>query len=268
MPCVANNLPFCLSSESTFAGTSTVGATASTTGVTGTSVAGLPYNFTALTDATIAGNALVSGRIVSVGVAMQYTGTTLNMGGVMRSFVDPNHSNLWGQNFAANNSNGVSVSAISRRRHVFELSAIDSDEWEYPNGVPSAAFPFSQCYPYSQGKTISNSDVNFGGAPLLIDWNSSPGNTFYVDIIVHVEYVGIAASALLTPSHADVVGFEKIAAASAMVTPLRVQYPDASSESLLATALRQVGDSLKPVAIAALTNLGKSAMGRAGIAGF
>lgn len=181
----------------------------------------------------------------------------------MRSYVDPNHNNLWGQDFATNNSLGVSMSAISRKRIVYELSAIDTAECEYPNGE-YGSFTNSNCYPFSQGKTLNASDVTFGGAPMLIDWNSVAGNTFSIDLIMHAEYVGSNASASLTVSHADAVGYETVAAASAMVTPLRVENPQASSEALMTMALRQVGESLRPVAVSALTAMGKNLLSKLG----
>jgi len=262
-PSTANDRFTAWHSTATFAGTSTVGTTSATTGVTSVSMAGIPYSSAALTDVSTAGNPLVSSRIVSMGVAVQYTGTALNLGGTIRSYVDPNHNNLFGQDFSANSSTGVSISAVSRKRLVYELSAIDSGECEYPNGE-YGSFTFSNVYPFSQGKSLNATDANHGGAPLLIDGNTVPGNTFMVDIVMHAEYIGMSASASLTVSHADAIGYETVAAASAMVTPLRAANPDASSEALMSAALRSVAESLRPVAIGALTNIGKSLISRLG----
>jgi hypothetical protein len=211
-------------------------------------MASLPYDRSQLGDTTEGGNPAVSGRIVSAGIAIQYTGQSQNRGGLTRAYTDPNHSNLFGQDFAQNTAPGVAIQTVSDRKHKYAISAIDTDEWEYNNGEVTAAD--LRYYPYSQGRTLNNTDVSIGGAPFFWDITTTPGNTVFVEIIEHLEYIGRLTGSSLTASHADSAGFEKVAAASAKVNSLRAARPESDMSSLFRAAFSEVLKELKPVAMA------------------
>lgn len=246
-PCLANNGACVTFSTSAFTGTSTVGCTSATTGVATLEMATLPYSSTDMRDLTEGGNPAVVGRIVSAGLSVQYIGQSQLRGGVTRSYTDPNHGNLFGQQFAQNSATGVAVQTVSDRKRKYVLSAIDTDEWEYSTGeiVPQEML----YYPYSQGKALNNTDTHIGGAPFFWDMTTTPGNSVFCEIIVHCEYIGRISGPRLTPSHADSAGFEKVAAASAKVNSLRAARPEADMASLFRGAFAEVMRELKPVAM-------------------
>lgn len=246
-PCLANNRPFAVHSTASFTGTSTIGTTLTTPGVSFSDMASLPHAIVSMTDATASGNPAVSGRIVSVGVSVQYSGQAQLRGGIMRAYTDPNHSNLFGQDFAQNTAPGVSNQAVTDREFKYAISAIDSDEWEYQNGETDPTELIA--YPFSQGRALNNVDATAGGAPFFWDVTTTPGNTFFVKIIVHCEYIGRNSTGALTPSHADSSGFEKVAAASAKVNSLRASKPEADMSALFRTAFNDVLRELQPVAM-------------------
>lgn len=247
-PCLANDAIFAVHSTATFNGTSSIGVIiGDTTGVATLNMSGLPYVRASLTDVSSPGNPAVSGRIVSVGVAIQYTGQNLTRGGVSRAYVDPNHSNLFGQNFAQDTAPGVTIQAVTERKHKYAISAIDTNEWEYQGGATTTTE--KNAYPFSQGKTLTDLETATGGAPFYWDCTTTPGNTFFVDIIMHAEYVGRLASGNLTESHADSAGFEKVAAASAKVNAMRVSMPEAPLTGLFNKAMNEVIREITPAAV-------------------
>lgn len=253
MPCIANDRQFVIHSNAAFAGTSTIGTLTTTAGVTALPMSGLPYGAVSLSDFSDSGNPACSGRAVSVGVSVQYTGTVLNRGGVMRSYTDPNHSNLFGQDFAQTTAPGVAVQTVTEQKRKYTISAIDTAEWEYHNGETNVAD--TAFYPYSQGRTLNNTNLALGGAPFFWDCVTTPGNTFSIEIKMHAEYIGRLASSNLSPSSVDTAGFEKVAAASAKVNALRAGNPEIATSSLFASALKDVMNELKPAAVSGLKSM-------------
>jgi hypothetical protein len=243
MPCTANNVGALHFSTSTYAGT-TLGAstTIAATGTTTLDLSSGPYP---------SGDFDVSGmnppdiqaRIVSVGVSIQYTGTKLNEGGLYYMLVDPNHQNLNGINPASFAE--CLVRRVTDCKEWLLISAVEERELDYYNAAPGGAIDaLSACYPYSNQK-YSAADST-GGAPACIWITGTAGNTFEVEIVQHVEFVGKSAQAVSTETHGDSVGFEKVATAAARLPSLRAAYPSVAPEQLMNHALTVVSKENKP----------------------
>lgn len=83
---------------------------------------------------------------------------------------------------------------------------------------------------------------------MLIEFVSSPGNPFFIEVVQHSEYTGNSFQGALTPSHADATGFETVAAAAALVPSIRKASPDIPYAALMDMALKATVASLKPIA--------------------
>jgi hypothetical protein len=254
MPCLANNLAQVVYSLSTYGGGTVFGQVpniATTAGVQQAFNNG-PFGSSNFTYSG-AGQSIppsVSGRMVSAGISWQYTGTVSNMGGLAYSISHPNHENT---NLIASAAlTGMaecSVSRIDNKKNWLVTSSTNDDECNYPLVLDAAVPTYSDvCYPYSNGQTFNTVDNTVGGAPMAVSFTGTAGNTFEVETICHVEFVGNATQYALTPSHGDTVGFETVSAASALVPSLRVSNPTASTLSLMSKAIGTVVKTLKPAA--------------------
>jgi hypothetical protein len=74
------------------------------------------------------------------------------------------------------------------------------------------------------------------------------GNTFEVELVEHIEYVGVATSAMVTPSHSDARGFQVVNTAAQLVQQKATQRPTAPRPSLMKEAIIETLNSLRPVA--------------------
>lgn len=253
-PCTANDQRAIHFSSASFAGTTVAGTTLATTGVLSVPITGLPY---AAADHYISSGTRpsVQSRLVSVGVRIQYTGTLLNRGGIMRSFSDPGHNCVWGYQ-ALGGETEANFHTIDGRSYDWALSAIDPTEWDYSDGTTTL-----ECtYPFSNGMALNTTDSAVGGSPLLVLVDGTAGNTFRYEVVVHVEYIGLKTTSFLTPTHADSVGFEKVAAAAANVNTMAAAHPETPFKTLFSQALQSVTSAMRPVGDAAMSGLAKGFM--------
>jgi len=181
----------------------------------------------------------VTGRIVSVSVRVKYTGTELNRSGLSYGFRSPRHSSV--QTTAAGNAASIdylgthfetyirsnerkqfSVNDHAIRQSELELSQMAQFEFANLQNARTAAI-----YPYSRTNkawttvggvewTIDNG-VNQGyvGAPtMVIAVTGVNGSPYQYEVITHVEYSGVAATASSTPTHSDAQGTQRVIAAA------------------------------------------------------
>ncbi len=253
-PCSSNGGACVVYSTGTYAGTdANATITGSTTGVAKGTLSTLPFAGSKFVPASVYDPPEVAGRIVSCAMSWQYTGTVSDMGGVVYALVTPDHSNTNG--IGTNNIGAFAETQVTRvdsRRHWIGLSGIDDRELNYPDPVDDATVSSQNevTYPFSNGDTFSsdNADASVGGAPACIWIQGKAGITFQIEVVQHVEYVGVLAQHALTPTHSDAVGFEVVANAAARLPALAQSKPNASRPSLMKEALTEIGHELRPVA--------------------
>jgi len=252
-PCLANDKTGIIFSSSTYAGTLGSYVSVDGTGVVGANLSGLPFSSTQLTPNNTITGPTVAGRIVSMAMSWQYTGTVSKMGGLTYALCTPDHANI--NCIGSSNIEAFAETQIIRcdsQRHWLGISSLNDDELNYveanyrggsSNSVVEMVYPYSVNERFGSG---TNNDA-IGGAPCGIWFSGEPGNTFLIELVGHYEYVGQAAQYSLTPTHADSVGFEIVQAASQRLGGLSQAYPRATRPALMSTALTDVGRELAPV---------------------
>lgn len=235
-PPLANDVPGAYFTTNLFGGiNATPYATASTlqVGVSSTTFANAPYPLSDLRPlSTSAGiNApQVAGRLVSVGVSIEYTGTVMNMSGLLYSLVEPSHANL-----ALSTATELGeypnclVTRITDERIFTVAHGINQVELDFVNQAGFGDVGYSQAnaynplvWPYApdvplQNFTSGTAATGEPGAPILLMVvlpASAGAQTFNVEIVVHAEYKGYGTAASQTPSHVDEKGGRMVLAAS------------------------------------------------------
>lgn len=282
-PCLANDGIVSFATTSAFTQTTLVPLSANNilnTGIQTVSLANLPYNTTNLTTGELgsslyANRQSIAGRVVSLGVRITYTGTTLNESGVYYVWSSPIHENAIGVAQAGTSILGAladcDVCGTTRMPCESVVYPALEDESNYTTAYPDGAS--GTLYPYSAGATGFNSDlfyapasgVNVGSQPIVIGFTGVAGSTYLVEIIQHCEYTGLLAAGLVTSSDADQVGFERVTAAAERIPQLKMAEPGKTMKDYMFTALSEVTKTLKPIAITALKAGGLgilNAMGR------
>lgn len=219
-----------------------------------------------------------TGRMISFGASIEYTGTTLNQGGTYYSYIAPDHGNINSPVYfpgsgtvggTLGNMLETSIKAVSRRKEWLVMSSSTDREYSYPDANDQQASwgladnPYALLYPYSSGLALYPGSL-LGATPAMIVATSSAASAFQVEVIAHAEYMGASATASLTPSHADSVGLEIVSQASTMLPQLRVAQPNTPMPTLMDKAISMVIEELRPTVSAA----GKTAayMGLRGLA--
>lgn len=124
-------------------------------------------------------------RVVSAGIRLRYTGTTLNQGGTIYSLSHPNHSDM-------NQSDIPEVRALNvSKNHSVDRDWISAlwcpvlpNDYGYTNAIPGINIPFIHLISVPTGTSLS----------------------FEYEFQVNFELVGAPIRGM-TPSHADAVGF-------------------------------------------------------------
>jgi len=217
----------------TFTG-STLGALSATnttvSGVAGLNWAGCPYNSANLTSTIGDSEEGVGGRLVAVGIRIQYIGTTLNESGLYTAYAHPTHLNVnyFNGSPMTVGSLGSLSNAITRpvTREPLELTMfpVDASELAYANqslgATPSNASDC--CYPWSpngiwnNAYTYSNNGVLMGAPIAMICIQQPVGSTgnFYVEMVGHVEYTGELCNGVSTRTESDPVAVDHIVCAA------------------------------------------------------
>jgi hypothetical protein len=235
-----------------------------------------PYASTAF--ATFLNNtgasATVNGRIVSVGASIQYTGKVTDQGGTYYMYVSGDHANLNTLGTLDLGANAETyVERVTAKKQWIVTSSISEEEMSYADGGDSYATtnsyqnPYFPVYPYSDKVPITYGTY-IGATPMVIQITTPGSASFELEVVEHVEYIGTAAQAYITPTHSDAKGFELVANASAMIPQLRTAAPNASLVSLMDKAISIADEALRPVAVAGLRGAAmygiKGAMSRFG----
>jgi len=263
-PCLANNagLGCAFYTNSTYSGTSVL-ATSSSIGTTvNSSYLNTPWAATNFVSSFTSQPPAISGRIVSAGLSLCYTGSELNLGGEVFALVEPNHGNLNGFTqtglLAYKEAKIIDVTS-ERRCSWITTSGIDSNEVQYPNSTDAGISPFIY-YPFSQNQILDTSISNTGGAPLCFQVTGTLGNTYRFEYVQHTEFIGANASPMATPTHSDARGFEMVNTAANRIPQMSVANKSASTLTLMSHALRDVIHESQPAVTQIAKGLGRMAL--------
>lgn len=272
-PCLASDMCCGYFSNNLYASSSAaVPLTADNTlnvGVSRLQMNNLPYTAANLYNQAITNGQGVAGRIVSYGVKITYTGTTLNESGVSYSWVAPTHENAL---VAAHTISGISgqpdaeICPTTRKPCTLRIFPVSQPECAYPfsSDLGIVANPIVYSHPYSSNDPYQNAGYRdtsvlvasvqtyVGSPPAVIHLTGVIGSTYLVEIVQHTEYVGVFTASNSTVSDADQRGFEMVTAAAERM-PSIIQSTRVSPMSAMHSALREIASALKPVAIGALT---------------
>jgi len=278
-PSLANDGTLAWFSGSTFAGTSptfvvTGTGSTSTTGVQTAAISSQPYS-TSQFDAAFGAdtNNGIKGRMVCVGASIQATGSLQTTAGMYSNYVDPWHGNCYGMTTANIGSKREAiVTPINRSKHWLQTSASVTGETEYSTAAFYAATSttnaiLDEIYPFSDGnylETVSSTNSYTNGAcPMIFTVSGAPaGFSFEVEIIIHGEFIGGVTQAVLSPSHADVVGFQAVNAASQKLAGVMGSKDDPSS--MKKSMFQLVNESLQELTGSAARGFGQAIMGNLG----
>lgn len=268
-PTLANNTVATFYSNASFVGTALNLTTASNTltlGVSSGFLPNIPYNAADLAGGIANGALNISGRIVSCGLRVTYTGTTMNESGVYYAFVDPNHMNV---TTIANNTGQIGAHAAgdvcgtTRESCSIEMYPVSPTETEF-SGSSTGSSTMLYTHPYSNNDdvltpsqptwTFTAGGYKTGSPCGVIFVTGVAGSTYLCELIEHIEYQGTAAAGACTPSDADQRGFEIVTAAASRLPQLKSTNHDKKSiPALLVDGIQEVMSSLQPVAIDFLT---------------
>lgn len=273
-PCMAND--GCLvsyTSGATFLGSSSTGfailagTNILTTGALIASPSNLPYATSQLVSNFASGSPAVFGRIVSVGIRVHYTGTTLNESGLYSIYSSSTHENV---SRTAKTPAEVGslldaeICSITRKVCSSSTTTCNPIETQYTNSIHYEG-AVGAVYPYSSGDSLlgappydySLNAVNIGLPVIAVHMTGVAGSTFLLEVIQHIEYAGPTVAAVATNSDVDVNGFNVVNCAAAKLhgkksvssdTPLKMMYD----------CIQEVVNEVKPHAISGLLKFGAS----------
>lgn len=294
-PSLANDLPSVFYTTSAFTGTSATpllpfssggttgaGGTASTL-ATGWTTASFPVPYTALQllgpSHSLTSSNAVAGRIVSLGVRSQYTGTLMNESGVYYCYHDTSHSSLSG---VTSNQIGAfadaDVTGVTRKPCQLVVHSVSEAEMNFSNasqnpndivGVTEILYPYSNCdFKWStvlSGATTFNATVSGSslgtwvpacGTPIgVITATGVAGQTLHMELTINAEYTGLGASSSLTDSQCDPVAADRIKTAALKLPRMKLDAPESATPwGLMKTALSNVWNDNKAYIVPATIN--------------
>lgn len=210
-PCIANDWFSYYYTTSTYAGTSfscTLSGvnTVATTGVAGGYFSDIPYTSTYFQST----NTGASARIAAVGLKATHTSAKLTRQGVWYAYVNPDHSCNDGINPTSYaQMPGARILPIDVPSVTLTSGPTDVDEYDWHRPYQSGTtVGESYNYPWSNGTWFGKDVLNTtaygnGAAPLIVGIvGGAAGQSFLVDLVLHVEYSGKNMSGL-TLSHND-----------------------------------------------------------------
>jgi len=206
-------------------------------------------------------------RIVSVGARITYTGTELNLGGVYYAIGGTNRINISGASASdlANLSETV-VRPITRKPFNLIISNANESECDTtPEAVElrNVGVGSAPLYPYSTNGEIrstfqattyytSATAQGYVGAPVsAILINSTAGNSFTLQFILHYEAAGPSFANMATPNEIDISGATAVMSALAGIGQRQNAYPGVDNYSLLMNGLKETAIKAAPMVLPA-----------------
>lgn len=269
-PCLANNLPAVFYTTAAYTLSTISPLSANSTLNTGVIASNMSSPFTRAQLAITSGSSTVSGRMVSMGIRVRYTGTTMKESGAYYCYVTPDHSNVLANGISTPGDLGffseTVVHNITREPCELSVYSVDAAETQYSSqaseGTTQLYYPYSgHNTTFNGGFTYTDTSVLVGSPCAVVAFTGEPGNTFLVEFIQHHEFTGPSAYPLSTPSDSDQRGFEIVTAAAAQLPSKKAQTASLHTPPirLLYDGIKEIATALKPVAISALVK-GVSAM--------
>lgn len=221
----------------------------------------------------------VYGRIVSCGLTASYTGTTLNEGGLLYCFTDPDHASVIGHTPASLGARiETDVSNVSRMKCELVDYPLNDEEANLdrttmyqaaagallgtvpapgirPNVV--AFYPFASgtaAVPDSTGSSVLGVPVVGGQPTMVVVATGTPGNTIHVEICQHLEYQGLGAEGRTTPSIVDRVGYEMVKGACSGAIQRKSAHGGGSFNEEFVHSLIEQHEAMRPVSARELAN--------------
>lgn len=223
-PNVSNNEASIWYSTPTFAGTTIPNAAVGSGPPVGVSEAAL--NSGGYSSAQLGnGVSSVMGRLVSVSVAVQDVSPQLNRGGVIYGLTQPEHEGIDGYSVSQLAAYQESyVQPNDGRKHWIAAYGIDPNELAYPNTLSIGTeytSPFSRkCDQYYAAGTTR---------PIMgFLLSGLPGNTYMVEIVQHVEYIGQLSVPMQSRTDSDPEGLGKAQEALANTSAIANAHPEKS----------------------------------------
>lgn len=279
-PSLANDAPQIIYTTNAYTRSDTAVLSAVNTlavGVATSPVSNLPYNADDLVLRLGEDAQSVSGRIASVGLSVQYTGTALNQSGMIYMFRDPAHKNVsFAGGLATPNtvpflstSPLTSVCNFTRDRCTISDFACTPSEMNFSGLIEGATDAITDrsghIYPYSGVEydlpltsggasligytTPSAKTYNLGAPTTVCLIHGQPGQDFHIELVLHCEYTGFKAAASYTPTDSDVQGAGLVLEAANTVQQKKTQKPQASNWQLMYEGLSYAAKKAAPVLI-------------------
>lgn len=266
---MANDSNCAYYTSSAFTGTTCNILTASNVfvpGVNEITMGNLPYNQGNMTNSQASGGLSCTGRIVSAGARITYTGTTMNESGTYAIFADPTHQNVIITATAPSAIGSVAngdVCGTTRNPCTLSLFPVSPLETQYSSEIMT-----SQTLPLTHPFCNNEDQMATGGAfvravggfnqgcPVAVMFVSGvAGSTYLVEYIQHIEYAGLNTAASVTPTESDQAGFEMVTAAAQRIPQIKMSSsPTRSMASMMVEGLKSAANALKPIAVDALTS--------------
>jgi len=200
------------------------------------------------------------GRVVACGMTCSYTGTTVNQGGLLYCFVDPDHASVVGSSAATLGSRSeCEVTNIERSKCYLADFPRMEEESQFDRSTQLQAAPgFTNIvagYPFSSGVPAgpdSSGGILFpitaiGQPTMVILATGAAGNTLHIEIVQHLEYQGPAAEGRLTDTLVDAVGFGVVTSAVSRASARRQTRGGADFADAFYRSLSEVQNELKPI---------------------
>lgn len=216
---------------------------------TGLALPRLPFPSAGLTGVS---SAISFGRIVSVGVRIQYTGKLVDRNGTYTCFHDPNHQNLAQLQYSTVRAQPAALTTpVGANPCEITLFAIDENEYDYPRRADvTTPDAIVGTYPFSQGVAQTGGWTGVGASPAFIYAIGDPGTTFDVQLIMNAEFIG-SNTIGNTLNVADSRGFDIVT--TALSSAQKMLETD-SGRSFASTVSSAVTSAAKQMAASAISS--------------
>lgn len=245
-PSLANDQP-CIwhTNSDTFLGSvAACSADMPATGVGTAALSNNPYSYADFVDVSIGRYSVpVSGRIVSAGLSVEYTGTELDRAGNTVCFVDPDHQSVAGLSYSdieTRRESSYETNAAARMKCAVSASGLTENELQYtdPSYLSNSNQQILTTFPYSQPLSTSGAYDLYLGAPMMIIWVTGvKGSTWHYEYVQHSEFIGSKCDPVLTSNVTDAKGFELVSSAASLIPMMKKQNPRMNLRKIMRGAL-------------------------------
>jgi len=258
-----------------------------TTGVS-TATANSPYSTNQLTESaanSYIGNNVseLTGRVVSAGLTVQYTGTTVSEAGLTSCYAPSQRENVtWDpitSAFPSQSTLGakrqVDIANFNRSKCSLVVFPTTAEEMNYgasaatmlnsnnTDSLSRVVYPFNATAPII-GNPVSNFSFSSQSALVaspcaIVVITGTIGQSYYFEYCAHLEFAGASASAVSTSNDVDRRGAELVMAAAAMI-PEKKMVLNTTPWGAFRSALSEVAREAIPIAVPMLAKAAMAAL--------